>query len=266
MMRWSEIPFPREHGGWAIFLIPLVIGTVLGGRFTAATVLFVFAALFSFAARAPLVGLVLDTPGGKASGVNHRNLFIWLFIYVGISFLFCFPLLSFYRRPLLILIGGGALSFLPFHLWAVRRRRDRALSNHLLAALGLTLTAPGAYYVAAGVLDSRALILWILNAAFFGSEVCYVQMRVQSLRLHRPILRGAACAAFAGILTGVLILSLFSILPAAFLLPFVPSPLKALWSALKSSRRFQIKRLGWFGVAHAMGFVGLCLLSWSLVY
>ncbi|MBI3015921.1 MAG: YwiC-like family protein [Candidatus Tectomicrobia bacterium] len=265
-MRWGEVPFPKEHGGWAIFLIPLLIGTAAGGKFTGSTVLFVFAALFAFTARAPLVSMVLGVPAGKSPEVWRRNLWIWFLTYSGMSLLFLFPLLALYQRPLLLLIGGAGLSFLPFHLRAVRERRDRALSNQLLAAVGLTLTAPGAYYVATGVLDSRALILWILNAAFFGSEVCYVQMRVQSLRLRRPILRGTACTAFAAILAGVFVLSLFSFLPPAFLLPFVPSPLKALWSALKSSRRFQIKRLGWLGVAHAMGFVGLCLLSWSLVY
>jgi len=108
--------------------------------------------------------------------------------------------------------------------------------------------------------------LWLLNAAFFASEVCYVQMRVQAVRLRRPIWKGSAAVVFVGILAAVLALSLISVLPLAFLLPFAPSPLKAGWAALKSSRGFRIKRLGWLGVAHAMGFVGLCLLSWSLVY
>jgi len=146
-MRGSEIPIPREHGGWAIFLTPLLIGIVVGGRYDASTALLVLSALFAFTARAPLVGMALGVPAGKSPQVWRRNLWIWFLAYSGMSLFFLFPLLALYQRPLLLLIGGAGLSLLPFHLQAVRRRRDRTLSSELLAALGRPITRPAEFWI-----------------------------------------------------------------------------------------------------------------------
>lgn len=265
-MKQGRIPFPREHGGWAIFLVPLVIGTAAGGKWDGSLVLFLIAALFAFLARAPLGGLLQSPPAAGDSGAWRRRLWTWFGVYGGISLLALFPLLTFYRRPFLLLFGAAGVVLLYLHLRAVLHRRERTLVSQVLAAMGLSLSAPAAYYVAAGILDSRALVLWVVNAAFFSSEVCYVQMRVQAQRFHRPSFRGTAASAYVGTLSVVVVFCLLGLLPAAFLLPFVPSFLKVIWVSIRTPRRLLIRRLGWLGVVHSAGFIVLCLLSWNLVY
>ncbi|MGA3089264.1 MAG: hypothetical protein ABSD75_11675 [Terriglobales bacterium] len=52
----------------------------------------------------------------------------------------------------------------------------------LAGAIGLTCTAPAAYYIGTGRLSERALILWAANWIFAGNQIHFVQLRIHSAR------------------------------------------------------------------------------------
>jgi hypothetical protein len=51
-----------------------------------------------------------------------------------------------------------------------------------VGTLGLTVTAPAAYYVVMGSLDRDAWALWMANLLFAGNQIHFVQLRLRSAR------------------------------------------------------------------------------------
>ena len=60
-------------------------------------------------------------------------------------------------------------------------RKTRMMAQ-LVGAIGLTCTAPAAYYIGTGRLSERAFVLWAANWIFAGNQIHFVQLRIQSAR------------------------------------------------------------------------------------
>ena len=56
------------------------------------------------------------------------------------------------------------------------------MAAQLVGAIGLTCTAPAAYYIGTGRLSERAFILWAANWIFAGNQIHFVQLRIHSAR------------------------------------------------------------------------------------
>ena len=55
--------------------------------------------------------------------------------------------------------------------------------SQFVGTLGLTVTAPAAYYVVTGELNRSAWTLWIANSLFGVNQIHFVQLRIHSARL-----------------------------------------------------------------------------------
>ena len=58
------------------------------------------------------------------------------------------------------------------------------MAAQLVGTLGLTSTAPAAYYIAAGHLDERAFALWATNWLFAANQIHFVQLRIHAAQAH----------------------------------------------------------------------------------
>jgi len=86
------------------------------------------------------------------------------------------------RNSDLLLLGMIAMvAFLVQGLLRKLSRRTRMLSQ-VVGALGLSVTAPAAYYVATGKLDHNAWTLGIANLLLAGNQIHFVQLRIRSAR------------------------------------------------------------------------------------
>lgn len=56
------------------------------------------------------------------------------------------------------------------------------MAAQLMGVIGLTCAAPSAYYIGAGRLNERALVLWAANWAFAGNQIHFVQLRIHAAR------------------------------------------------------------------------------------
>jgi len=56
------------------------------------------------------------------------------------------------------------------------------MAAQIVGAIGLTCTAPAAYYIGRGRLNERAFILWAANWIFAGNQIHFVQLRIHSAR------------------------------------------------------------------------------------
>ena len=56
------------------------------------------------------------------------------------------------------------------------------MAVQLVGTVGLTCTAPAAYYIGTGRLDERAFALWAANWIFAGNQIHFVQLRIRATR------------------------------------------------------------------------------------
>lgn len=189
--RFGRPPWPREHGAWAMLIVPLAGGIALGGP-RPRHLLLVLALLLGYLAlaavrerlrRAPAAGS--GTPRAPRDLERQRRLTRWAALY-GASAAACGGLLL-YGTPALgpLALGGAAAAMLLLAL--VRRGLDRSLPSGVLTIATLALAAPAACLVARGHLDAAAWWSWCWSSCFFTGSLLFV----------RSLLRGRADARLA---------------------------------------------------------------------
>jgi hypothetical protein len=174
---------------------------------------------------------------------------------------------------LLIPMGilGGLL--LTFHLWLVARRQEMSAIGELAGIFGLALGAPTAYYTASGQLDLTALMLWAVNALYFGGTVFYIKLKVRQQprqpapsQLSERFIKAKACLGYQTIaLTVVLLLVTFQLAPLLSPLALIPATIKALWGAghWQDKKSLSLMRLGLVEIFHAVAFTVLIVIAFT---
>jgi hypothetical protein len=262
--RHHALVLPREHGAWGLLLIPLFTGAVVGlarGGHVLPVLLVTIAALALFWLRTPLEGW-LGTGVVKAQGREEHALVVRAtLVLAAIAIASLTTLLWNGQRWALLLMGAGtALAFL---LQAVLRKISRSarMASQMVGALGLTLTAPAAYYAATAQLDFTALTLWLANWLFAGDQIHFVQLRIHTLRLTGRAQRMRAAAFLCGqlVLSALLVISIRrSWLPPLAAAAFLPALVRGFIWPLRNPAPLSFRRLGWVEMAHGI-FFGLLL-------
>lgn len=258
---------PREHGTWAMLLVPWVVGCGVARVFGLREVVLLVATLAFFLAetqaRAWLKLRVSARPDPAAiARVRGRAL---AFAAVGAAA--GLALLAVWRRDALLLFGLAGVLLAAASVALVRRRRDRGLGGQVLAAAGFSLTAPLAWYVARGTLEAVALELWLVNALFFLAAVSYVQLKIEAIKRRGGLdalgarLRAsrAALALHAVILVAVAVTVALGPLAPALGLAFVPFTIQVAVGVVWLGRPVRLKRLGIASTVHSAAFAILVI-------
>jgi len=132
-----------------------------------------------FFCRAPLALLLKRKSRDGSFGPGARSLWLnFLVLAVAGSSIYLYLILT---RGLwqLLITGIAALSLFAFHESMVWRRRERSAIAELTGIGLLTMTAPLAVILSeCSGCGHLALVLWLLNAMYFGASVFYVKMRL----------------------------------------------------------------------------------------
>lgn len=166
-----SIPKPiitKEHGAWAVLFVPMIAGAAYANSFTWNVVWLAFSALGFFMSYVPVHTLLREFTGMQQGKEKIVAAEFWGAAYLGFGILFILPLL--YQQLWLLLVIGifGAGAF--FENFLLTRKIQKSIASDFAAVAGLTLSAPSAYYVATGMLDTKAFVLWLLNMLFFGDR------------------------------------------------------------------------------------------------
>lgn len=253
-------PLPREHGAWAMLLIPLVTGLAVAGRWGLEGPLFLGTCLALYVARQPITMLVKGLNETGSSSQAKRPAF-WLALYLVLAVAFGVPLLYPYGRWLLLPWAAVFAGFTAFHLFLRRKRLDRTPAGEFVTIAGLALTAPGAYYVARGF-EPAAVYLWVLTTLYSGASVFYVRMKMRHRALRRPaanlrerLVLGKASVIYQGVLLLVIApLTASRQVPLLVPLAFAPLVTKVTLGVLSGGPQVNIKRIGWTEVVHSIAF------------
>jgi hypothetical protein len=258
---------PREHGTWAMMLVPWIVGCGVARSFALREIVLLVATLAFFLAetqaRAWLkLGLTARPDTAAIAAVRIRTL--GLAIAGALAGL---ALLVVWRRDALLLfaVAGGILAAISLAL--VRHKRDRGIGGQVLAVAGFSLTAPLAYYVGRGRLDDAALELWLLNALFFLAAVSYVQLKIEALKRRgglaslgvRVRVAGAALGLHAAVLAALGVSVALGPLSPAVALAFLPFTLQVGVGVARLDRPVRLKRLGVLSTFHSAVFALLVI-------
>ena len=253
-----RVPLPREHGAWAVLLIPLFVAMGVAGQWGVRSSLLLGAVLSLYLARYPLV-LWARSRFEMFPEKGLSILSVWLAIGLGLGAVLTFN----YRLYLLVPFAVVGALFLLVHLMLVRYRNERTIVGEFLGIGALTLTAPAAFYAVTGSVAARAFLLWFVNVAYFGASVFYVKMRVADRsRTEKPegrLFAGSLLLYQAVVLICIGLLSYFDLLPPLIFVAFLPMALHTVVDAARREKQLDIKRLGFTLVAHSVVFALLAV-------
>ncbi len=172
------------------------------------------------------------------------------------------------RNPALWLIGLAAgAAFLGQALLKTQGRRARMLSE-IVGTIGLTSSAPAAYYVITGRFGTTAWILWLANLIFAGNQIHYVQLRIHTAKvegLKNKLASGWTFAVGQFAMAAVLIAAaLRGLLPAIALVAFVPLLFRGWFYFFQKPGPLQVRKLGWSEMRQAIAFCVLFITAFAL--
>lgn len=263
-------PLPKEHGSWAMLIVPLVLGWAIAPLWHWRSLILLVAALTFFLLRHPLAVLVKTR---KRAGEDKAYWWRWTTIYAGLTLLSVAWLVPGQGLWWLAVLGFAGTGLLFFNLWLVARRQEMSLSGELAGIAGLALGAPMAYYAASGLLDGTAALLWLVNFLYFGGTVFYIKLKVrQQPRLPAPpqvserLVKAKACLAYqTAALTLTVALVTLQLAPLLTPLAFIPVTLKILYGAWQwqDKKSLNLMRLGVIEIVHALAFTVLVIVAFK---
>jgi hypothetical protein len=264
--RMSSLIAPREHGAWGLLFVPLATGGALGllaGGNGLPLMALAIAALALFWLRTPVESW-LGTGLLRAQGRERRTVGIAILVLAAIASVALASLFSQGRNRGLLMLG--AISVSAFLAQAVLRKLGRRtrMQSQIVGTLGLTVTAPAAYYVTTGTLDRIAWALWMANLLFAGDQIHFVQLRLRSARAsgwRQKFEAGRVFFAGQILLATVLILAWrFAPVPALAALAFLPLLIRGSAWFFERQKPLMVRRLGWTELAHSVIF-GIWLVA-----
>jgi hypothetical protein len=264
-----KLLIPKEHGSWAILLIPYFISVAITGGFSSRTVLGLVGLLLLFFSRQPLLLLIRNRDRRNMSGRELWLSFLIPFI-TGLG-VFCWLMLK-YQLWQLWLIAGIGLAIFMIYIYLFLQRKERSILGELSGISLLTLSSSAAIAIAQGRLTSQALLLWLVNALYFSSSVFYIKMKIAAYTQQRkntidktalPMTR--QCLAYLAILMIIIGILIFANwLPGLILLAFIPMIIHTLWQIWISKADLKIMREGWIQVGLSIIFALLIVVSYRL--
>ncbi len=177
-----HVALPSDHGSWVFLLSPLLIGLFAGGRWRAATLYLVIAALAAFLIRQP-VTIAVKVYSGRRDRRDLPAAWFWIGIYGLIGALSLAGLAVQGFGYLFILALPGIPVFV-WHLYLVSKRAERRRMGVEIVGSGvLALAAPAGYWVGIGGLDSIGWLLLALTWLQSAASIVYAYLRLEQREL-----------------------------------------------------------------------------------
>lgn len=260
--RIRALVVPREHGAWGLLFIPLCTGIAAGLRSTSQVVpllLFVLSTIALFWLRTPVESMLGSAPN-SARTPHERRVALLASLVLGTFSVGCLGALMWGGRNLKLLFFG-AIAAAAFFGQAVLRKlgRDTRMLSQLIGAIGLTATAPAAYYLATGLLNQDALTLWLANWLFAWNQIHFVQVRIRSahaITRRDKLSRGKSfLVAQTLLLLALVTVCALRFLPLLMAVAFLPVLVRGTaWFVIRPSESLDVKKLGWSEMKHGVAF------------
>ena len=269
--RRHALILPREHGAWGLLLVPMITGAGVAlhrASNVVPLILLATAALALFWLRTPLESL-LGTTAMKVQNLEEAHAVRSFIALLGaIAAVALGALLWAGRNPDLWLLGTGVAAAFVVQAALKKLGRNARMISEMVGTIGLTASAPAAYYVITGSFDTNAWMLWIANLLFAGDQIHYVQLRIHTAKLEgfrAKFARGWPFALGQAIMTAVITIAcLDRLMPPIASLAFAPLLFRGWFYFIAEPSPLVVRRLGWNELKHATAFCVLFISAFSL--
>jgi len=268
--RQHAIVIPREHGAWGILLIPLATGVSLGlltGGSPSRLAPLSIATFALFWLRTPIESWTGSSPVRARTPAEIRLARKAAIALATVSTLALIWLFWGGRNHDLLWIGTAA--GVAFVVQAILKQgRNSRTAVQIAGAVGLTSTAPAAYYVVTAHMGIPAGWLWAANLLFAVNQIQFVQLQIRASRAvtRRDRIRIGRRFLVSQIILMSLAISAYAVhlLPWYAALAFLPLLIRGFaWFAVEP-RPLVIHALGKRELGYAVLF-GVCLVAGMLV-
>ena len=269
--RRRALVLPREHGAWGLLLVPMFTGAGVALHQASQVfplILLLTAALALFWLRTPLESL-LGTSAMRAQTLEESHTLRSVIVVLGgVAALALAGLLWAGRNAGLWPLGAAvAAAFIAQAILKKISRRTRILSE-MVGTIGLTASAPAAYYVISGQFDDRAWMLWLANILFAGDQIHYVQLRIHTAKIQgfrAKLAHGWMFALGQAIMTAIITVACVARqMPPIASLAFAPLLFRGWFYFVQEPTQLVVRRLGWSELKHATAFCVLLIAAFIL--
>ncbi|MBN6189361.1 YwiC-like family protein [Aneurinibacillus sp. BA2021] len=230
---------PKQHGAWAMLLVPFWLG-VAASAFRLGHVLLFVGWFFLYVAS--YAGLML------AKGKRTKTYAGWTAVYAALAALcLVFPIME---QPRLLWFGVSVVPLFALSLYYSAQNRDRALANDMSAILVFSLAGAASYFYGTGRVDGQAGFVVLVSFLFFLGSTLYVKtmIREKNSRTYRNASWGYH----------VLLVLVWLLLGKWWVgLAFVPSLFRAV---AFYGRKLSILQVGVYEIGNAAAFFIIALL------
>lgn len=159
---------PKQHGAWAMLLIPYWLGVIASG-FVWQHIPFFIGWLLLYLATYPLLLLFK----GKKIPFYAK----WACIYfIPAILLLLVPL---FTRPTIVWFGIAMVPFFCLNAYFSKRNQDRAFLNDLSAILVFGISGLASSYLPTGEVSSKSILIFIASTLFFVGSTFYVKTMIR---------------------------------------------------------------------------------------
>ena len=182
---------PKQHGAWAMLVLPFILG-IKAGQFVWLHIPLFVGWLFLYLATYPVLMLIK-----KKRPKLHRKWFLIYFIPALITL--TIPVLYDYK---LIYFGLAMAPFFLINAYFAKQNNERALLNDFSAITVFGFAGVASYYVGTGFVDALALRVWLLSGLFFLGSTFYIKTMIREKRssVYRLVSWGFHLAVIIGLI------------------------------------------------------------------
>ncbi|MDE5415909.1 YwiC-like family protein [Alkalihalobacterium chitinilyticum] len=173
-----KLYIPREHGAWAMLIIPYLLGSLFSNTTWTHFIFFIGILSFYFAT-GPVLSYIRKPKLGK-------SVVPALLLYILIGSLFIIPVLI--KYPFLLLLFLMISPCFLINMWFAKLKKERLFINDVIAIIGFSFLVMFAFYIGNGEIPSQAYFIMFLNISFFIGSVFHVKTFIRergNKRFHK---------------------------------------------------------------------------------
>ncbi len=250
--------FPKEHGIWFMFIIPILSTAVTVGRINIPAILFTLSSIFFFLARHPIIKIVKNLQ--KVEKLYYEVV-LWACIYLFLSAILFSPIIIIYDYDYSLIFVVVILCLLVLNIIQAINKTQREIINEIINILGLTLIAPGLYYILTNSINIWSYWLWGLWAFHFIGSIFFVR--------SKAMINSYGLLSIIYYTVGVLIILLSALLSGMSLiigLCAIPIIMKMCYFYIKRFIKVSIYRIAIIEAIHSVLFAVLIVYFFNMSY
>lgn len=224
---------PKQHGAWAMLIIPFLFGIDIGQATWLHLPLFI--AWFFLYLATYIWTLIVK----KQANARHKQ---WFATYMLIALVFVAIPLAY--KPTLLYFGLAIIPFFLVNMYFAKKKKERSFTNDVAAIVNFSIGGLGSYYIGTGTIDGKAWFLFIVSMLFFIGSTFYVKTMIREK--NNPRYKWASWLFHIG-----LIVACGATGHGWLALAYVPSVVRAIYFYGKA---MSIKKVGIYEIANAVYF------------